>query len=192
MKAFTLIETIMVIVIFSLLMGAVSGFIVWGYRLQGYSWRQSQAIEEARKGIEVMAREIRSARYGEDGSYVIWDTQDYQFGFFSDIDRDGEIERVRYFLDGTTLKKGVVEPVGIPAVYPSSTEEIHTISTYVRNLPPIFRYFDKQGNELPPPARRKDTKMMELFLVINVDPNRPPQNFELKTRVQLRNLKKEY
>ena len=192
MKAFTLIETMVVIVIFSLLMGAISGFIVWGYRIQSYSWDQSQAIEEARKGIEVMVREIRSARYGEDGAYVIWNTQDYQFGFFSDVDRDGEIEKVRYFLDGTTLKKGVIEPVGIPATYPSSTEKIHTISTYVRNLPPIFRYFDKLGNELPSPARRKDTKMMELFLVINVNPNRPPQNFEIQSRVQLRNLKKEY
>ena len=192
MKAFTLAETIIVILIFTLLMGMISSFVILGYRTQSYTWQQSQAIEEARKGIETMVREIRSARYGEDGAYVIWETQDYEFGFFSDVDRDGDIEKVRYFLDGENLKKGVVEPVGIPAAYPTTTEKIFTISQYVRNSPPIFRYFDKTGNELSPPARKKDTKMMEVFLVINVDPNRPPQNFELESKAQIRNLKKEY
>jgi prepilin-type N-terminal cleavage/methylation domain-containing protein len=191
-KAFTLVETLVVIFIFTLAMGAVSGFIVLGYRTQSYTWEQSQAIYEARKGIETMVREIRTAQNGEDGAYVLWQTENYQFGFYSDVDRDGQIEKVRYFLEGTNFKKGVIEPVGIPVTYPTSSEEFFIISQYVTSTLPFFRYFDGEGEELSIPARKKDTKMMEVNLVINVDPNRPSQNFALKSRAQIRNLKREF
>jgi len=318
MKSFTLIETIVTIAIFTLIFGAVAGFIVMAYRIHDYTWQQSIAIGEARRGIEAMVKEIREARAGEDGSYPIEHAGDKEFIFYSDIDNNGKTERVRYFLgtvnsgsqikqcqtsvrggtcsvafsnflkgkltsaqvkvsvdgdfgsrreyaeifadgtkigeicktgcsdcpgtwQGTTifdvknqasdnsisfladatfrvdplcphsmkakfefswtetlpgfeheLKKGVIKPVGDPITYPLGQEEVSILSSYVRNLPPIFRYFDGKGNELIDlPARLKDTKVMEVYLVINVDPNRPPQDFELKSAVQLRNLKKE-
>ena len=197
MRGFTLIETIVVIVIFTLALGTVFGLIVMAYRVQGYTWQQSQAIKEARKGVEIMVKEIREARTGEDGSYTINKTEDKEFGFYSDIDRDLDIEKVRYFiegdpdsLEGALFKKGVINPVGIPATYPTSSEIVTTLAKYIRNSPPIFRYFDENGNELPSPARRKDTTLMQVYLIINVDKNRPPQNFELKSEVQIRNLKR--
>jgi len=197
MRGFTLIETIVVIVIFTLALGTVFGLIVMAYRVQGYTWQQSQAIEEARRGVETMVKEIREARTGEDGSYTINKTEDKEFGFYSDIDRDLDIEKVRYFiegdpdsLEGALFKKGVINPVGIPATYPTSSEVVTTLAKYIRNSPPIFRYFDENGNELPSPARRKDTTLMQVYLIINVDRNRAPQNFELKSDVQIRNLKR--
>ncbi len=197
MRGFTLIETIVVIVIFTLAIGAVFSLIVMAYRVQGYTWQQSQAIEEARKGIEIMVKEIREARTGEDGSYTIDKTEDKEFGFYSDIDRDLDIEKVRYFiegdpdsLEGALFKKGVINPVGIPATYPTSSEVVTTLAKYLRNAPPIFRYFDENGNELPSPARRKDSTLMQVYLIINVDKDRSPQNFELKSEVQIRNLKR--
>jgi len=183
MRGFTLIETIVVIVIFTLALGTVFGLIVMAYRVQGYTWQQSQAIEEARRGVETMVKEIREARTGEDGSYTINKTEDK--------------EKVRYFiegdpdsLEGALFKKGVINPVGIPATYPTSSEVVTTLAKYIRNSPPIFRYFDENGNELPSPARRKDTTLMQVYLIINVDRNRAPQNFELKSDVQIRNLKR--
>jgi len=320
-KGFTLIETLVTIIIFGLLMGVVSGFIVMLYRTQSYTWQQSIAIDEARKGIETMVREIRGARTGDDGSYPIVLAEDKEFIFYSDIDNDGKTERVRYFLgtvnsgsqtqecqtsvkggscsvnfsnflkgtltsaqvkisvdgdfgqnkeyadiyaDGNYLgqicktgcydcsgtwqgtqtfdvknfasdnnisfladatsdvdpqcphsmkakfefswtedlggiahefKKGVINPVTGPGgkiSYPSDQEEITILSSYIRNTPPIFHYFDQNGNELLDlPARLKDTKAMEVYLVVNVNPNRPPQDFELRSAVQLRNLKDE-
>lgn len=188
-RGFTLIETIVTIFIFTLSMGAISGLIMMLYRTHDYTWEQSQAIEEARRGIETMVKEIREAMPGEDGSYIIASTTDFQFSFYSDIGRDLSIERVRYFVEGTNFKKGVIKPVGIPAVYPTSTEEISILSQYIRNAPSIFRYFDENNQELPSPSRRKDTKLMQLYLVINVDPIRPPHDFILSSKVQIRNLK---
>jgi hypothetical protein len=59
----------------------------------------------------------------------------------------------------------------------------------VINQPPIFRYFDGNNQELPAPSRLKDTKLMKVYLVINVDPNKPPVDFVLESNVQIRNLK---
>jgi len=189
-KGFTLIETLVAIAVFVLAMGAVTGFIVTAYRTQSYTWQQSQTIGEARRGVETMVKEIREARFGDDGSYIIEKADDHEFIFYSDIDKDAATERVRYFVEGKDFKKGVVEPIGFPIAYPQETEKISILSQYVRNQPPIFRYFDGDQQELlPTPARLKDTKLMRVYLVINVDPNRPPQDFELTSDVQLRNLK---
>ena len=98
MKGFTLIETLVTIAVFALIMGAVSGLIIMVYRTHGYTFQQSVAIGEARKGIETMVKEIREARSGEDDSYPIVIAADKEFIFYSDIDKDGEVERVRYFL----------------------------------------------------------------------------------------------
>jgi len=318
MKSFTLIETLVAIAVFTLAMGAVSGFIFMGYQTQSYAWEQSMAINEAKKGIETMVKEIRESKDGDDGSYPIVVAGDKEFVFYSDIDKDGKTERVRYFLgtvnsetqiqecqtslkggscsvnfsnflegsltssqtkvsvdgdlgqskeyveifaDGQKLgeicktgctdcpgawqgtatfnvayfsadnsisfladassdvdptcphsmklrvefsftedlsglshefKRGVIKPVGEPPTYPSSEEQITTLTAFVRNTPPIFEYFDQNGNKISDyPARLKDTKVMKVYLVVNVNPNRPPNEFGLESFVQLRNLKEE-
>jgi len=97
-KSFTLIETIVTVFIFSLLMTVVSSLIVALYRTHSYQWQQSIAIDEARRGIETMTREIKEAKQGDNGSYPIEKADDKEFIFYSDIDNDGKTERVRYFL----------------------------------------------------------------------------------------------
>ncbi len=181
----------MTIVIFTMIMGVISAFIVMGYRTQSYTWQQSLAIDEARKGIETMVKEIREARPGDDGSYILQKADNYEFIFYSDIDKDAATERVRYFIQGTDFKKGVINPsTSSPIIYPLDKEEIFTLSQYARNQPPIFHYYDGDGNEITQlPARLKDTKLMKVYLVINVNPNRPPQDFILESAVQIRNLK---
>jgi len=188
-KGFNLIESLITIGIFILGLGAVTGSIFGLYQTYYYSFQQMQAIEEARNGVEIMIKQTREAKQGDDGAYVIEKADDYEFIFYSDIDKDNETERVRYFIDGSDFKKGVIEPLGAPPKYIVDSEKISILSKYVRNLPPIFHYFDGAGNELPAPARLKDTKTMRINLVVNVDPNRLPGNFTLESDVQLRNLK---
>ncbi len=95
-------------------------------------------------------------------------------------------------IQGTELKKGVIKPVGSPPSYPLDQEEISVITSFVRNSPPIFEYFDQNGEKITSyPARLTETKLMKVFLVVNVDPNRPPTEFQLESYVQIRNLKSE-
>lgn len=195
LAGFTLIESIVTIAIFLVLILVVTNFIYMLYRTQGYTFEQSQAINEARKGIETMVKEIREAQMAENGAYVIEGVDDYEFIFYSDINKDLSIEKVRYFIDGTDFKKGVTEPTPVnqlsdlPAKYLPEDEQISVLSHFVRNSPPVFHYYDGNGNELPAPARKKDTKLMKVFLVINVNPSRAPDDFVLESEVQIRNIK---
>ena len=181
-KGFTLIESLVTIAIFILVLGGLFELVLGGYKAYHYTFQQAQAVSESRNGIEIMIKEIREARPGDDGSYIIEKADDYEFIFYSDIDKDGDTERVRYFNDGSDFKKGVIEPSGSPPVYitdpadPDYSEKISILSKYVRNQSPIFHYFNGDMEELSPPARLKDTKLMRVYLVVNVDPNKPPQD----------------
>jgi len=189
-SGFTLIETIIMIVVFVIIIVALFSGIVRGLNAYRYSYEQAYAVDEARRGIEVMIKEIKNARPGDDGSYPLKKVNDFEFIFFADIDSDNQVEQVRYYLEGTDFKKGVINPSGSPIGYLSQNEEITVLSKYVRNPPPVFRYFNGNGDELIESAvRLSDTKMMRVTLVINIDPNRPPVEFRLESDIQLRNLK---
>ncbi len=187
-EGFTLLETLIVITIFALALGAITSFIIMTYQVHDFIWHQAIAVGEARTGIETMVKEIRNAQPGDDGSHIIERADDFEFIFYSNIDDDKDVERVRYFLKGTTFKRGVINPIGWPIEYPLVQEQIFTLSQYVRNLTPIFRYFDSEGNELATPARLRDTKLMKVSLLINVDPYRVPHDFHLASKVYVRNL----
>jgi hypothetical protein len=196
-KGFSLIETITTVFIFTLSLGLLSAFIINIYRAYGYNFEQIQAINESRKGIEMMVKEIREAKYGDDGSYPLKEAGDFQFIFYSDIDQDIVTERVRYFLEGSNFKKGIIEPSGDPPQYVLANETITLISANVRNsVPgPIFTYYngdwpnDTINNPLPTLTRLTETKLMHVYLKININPNRPPDDFELESDAQVRNLK---
>ncbi len=196
-RGFSLIEGLLTVALFGLIMVSLSGFILAGYRAYSYNFEQTAAISEARRGIEIMVKEIREAKTGDDGSYALVQAGDLSFAFYSDIDRDTATERVRYFLDGTNFKKGVVKPSGDPPQYNLTSETISVLSQYVRNTAPdpIFTYYngswpsDTINNPLPTLTRLSETKLMHLRLKINVDPNRPPNDFVLESDAQVRNLK---
>jgi prepilin-type N-terminal cleavage/methylation domain-containing protein len=195
-KGFSLLEVLVTIAIFSLVALALNGFILGAYRAYYYNFKQIAAINEARRGIDIMIKEIRELKTGDDGSYAIAQAGDQQFIFYSDIDRDGVTEKVRYFLNNTDLSKGVIKPTGDPPFYDGANETISVISQYVQNnTGPIFTYYngdwpgDTTHNPLPTLTRLSDTKLMHVDLIINTEPSRPPGNFELQSDAQIRNLK---
>ena len=184
---FTIIETLVTIVIFSIAMGIIVGFIVYSYRVHYYAWEQSQAVGEAQKAVETMIKEIREAKPGEDGSYIIEKAENFDVIFYSDIDQDLETERVRYYVQGADLIKEITNPEGFPPQYSLESTEVY-LSRCVQNVPPIFRYYDENGEELAAPARKKDTKMIKLYLEVNVNPSRLPSSFVLENFIRFRNL----
>jgi len=194
---FSLIEALVTIFIFALIIISLNSFILSGYRAYYYNFQQTAAINEARRGIETMIKEIREAKTGDDGAYPLIEAGDSEFIFYSNIDSDSATERVRYFLDGTNLKKGVTKPTGDPPQYNTANETISVLSQYVRNgtSTPIFTYYngnwptDTVNNPLPTFTRLSDTKLMDVKVKINVDPNRPPNDFILESDTQIRNLK---
>ncbi len=197
-KGLTLIEILLALSIMVVLIIAWQSFILRSYRGISFGREQLSAIRSAQKGITIMTREIREASTAEDGSYPLEKADDNEIIFYSDIDEDQYVERVRYFVENNTLKKGTVEPSGSPFTYNPDNETITTIAQFIRNntsTEPIFTYYngdyplDNTNNPLPTPSRLIDTKLIHIFVKINVDPKRSPKDFVLESDVQLRNLK---
>jgi len=97
-KGFTLIETIVAIFVIGVITTALFSIIPTLYETDRYAVQQTSAVDEARRGMKIMLRELREMRAGQDGSYMIESASDTEIVFYSDIDQDEKTERVRYFL----------------------------------------------------------------------------------------------
>lgn len=192
----TLLEVIFYLGIFMLATFIITAFITRSYTTLRFGNELNMAIRSAQKGIDTMVKEIREAKTGDNGAYALVYAGDQEFIFYSDINEDSATERVRYFLQGTDFIKGVIEPTGDPISYPIENEATTTISQYVQNsTDPIFYYYngdwpgDTKNNPLPTPSRLVETKLMRVYLKINVHPEVQPADFELESYSQIRNLK---
>ena len=192
---YSLLEVMMTLGIFLIVVFGLSAFISQNYRATLFADEQSEAIQQARRGVEQMVKEIREALPAENGAYPIELANDQTLIFYSDLDADELVERVRYTLEGTNLVKGVTEPEGFPPAY-TTPEETTILSRYVQNgSEPIFFYLngnyptDTEDNPLQTPAPVNQIRLVRVFLEINVDPSRAPENFALISNSQLRNLK---
>lgn len=320
-RGFTIIEALTAVAVFSLLMAAAGGLVAIVYKIHDFAFEQTVAADEARRGADIMIREIRQARYGDNGAYPIEKAADKELIFYADIDGDDTTERVRYFLgtvnsgqitkecqsfsqggscsadiggflsgnlksaqvkvytegyygtssryaeffidgvkignlcqgnclqcaaawqgaetydvtaaaadgalhftlDGTNsvqpkcqwvdpdhsikarfemsfveeipgagneLRRGVIEPSGVPAAYPAGQEEMQIITKYIRSDPPIFAYYDQNGDKITDnPSILRDTKMVCLDVTVNVTPYRAPNDYYLKQCTSIRNIK---
>jgi len=195
-KGISLIETVVMIGVFALIMIAISAFVLSSYKSYSYNFNQAAAITEARKGTEVMVKEIREARTGEDGSYPLAEANDFQLFFYSDIDKDDVLELIHYWLDGTNFKKGVIEP-DENEEYLEANETIVTLSQYVRNgSTAVFTYYNASypinmtNNPLPyEQVNIDDIRLIDIYLEVNVDLTRAPNSYILHSMAQIRTLK---
>lgn len=192
-KGFTLVEVIVVTSIFTLISLALSVIIGNLYKTNAYTLEQAYEVNHARRGIERTVRDIREMTYGEDGAYPLVTMGTGTISFYSDIDRDESVELVRYELSDTTLFKYVYNATGTPLTYDTDTpDETYTISEYIRNTTQAtstFRYFLGDGQSSASTTRTTDIRYIEIQAIVNVDPNRNPGEFSLRSSAAPRNLK---
>jgi hypothetical protein len=148
---------------------------------------------DARKAFRAAAKEVRAANYAENGSYPVAVATTTSFAFYSDIDSDGETERVRYFISGDDLRRGVIEPSGSPATY-TGTETLTTLASDVDNAgAPVFEYFDASydgtGSPLASPPTLSDIRLVRITVIIDKNGDRTPEPQTYSTQLVLRNLK---
>lgn len=190
---FSLVETILVVAISTFVFLAMVSAINFFYRTNDYSVQQAAAITSARRGVENMVRDIREASYSNNGAYPVFEMSTSSFTFFSDIDRDETVEQVRYFLDDTDFKLTTTKPSGDPPSYTTGTENTQIISDNVRNNTqnePIFRYFNAAGQEMTDLEKREEVAFVRVEVIVNVDPNRKPENLTLRSSATMRNVHK--
>lgn len=192
-RGFTLIETVVVIALFSILSLAIFESIALFYKYHGYTVAQSYQVDHARRGIDELVRDLREMTFADDGTFPLVHMEDTRIGFYSDIDRDDSVEYVTYILSSTTLEKQIFNATGSPPTYSTTSPDIElTISEYVQNDVqniPIFVYYDVNGIPATATTTATDVRYVQLNIIVNIDPIRDPNEFMLRSSAALRNLK---
>lgn len=192
-RGLSLIEITIGMGIMSVLM---IGAITFAARLTEFPETTVAAIEQeqsTRTALEQMVDTLRRMTPSETGTYPIESATDSSIAFYVNIDSDNARERVRYFIDGTELKRGMIEPADNPAVYDINQETRATIARDVRIPSPLFTYYDGTyaGVEQPllPPIPTQNIRYIGIAVTINENPAKPPAAFTLHSGVTPRALK---
>ncbi len=143
--------------------------------------------------------QLRGTQQADNGDYPIESANQFSIIFYCDIDDDGVVEKVHYFLDDANdqLKVGISNPIaGNPVTYPAVDSTVAVVASYVvnDNADPVFYYYNKNypgdtvNNPLATPANVGDIEMIRVHLYVNINPVHAPDNINIESFVDLRNL----
>lgn len=151
--------------IFIILFFVSSDFIIRGFKSILFGYEQDSAVQNAKRITNEIIGEVRESAQSDRGDYLLDTVEEQNFSFFSDIDSDEYIEKIRYFLDSDILKKGVIEPIGDPLEYLDENEMISEIAEYINNqAEPIFTYYDTNNNLIANPLANKNSiRLIRVF-----------------------------
>ncbi|MBI3627596.1 MAG: hypothetical protein HY220_02525 [Candidatus Sungbacteria bacterium] len=151
------------------------------------------AQNEVRKTVDVMVEELRTMATSDSGAYPIEAAATSSLTFYSSIDNTPSKERVRYFLQGSTLEKGVIQATGTPPTYPAASEVVTPlVNLIVNGTTSIFSYYDGSyggtSSPLTLPVIISSVRYIKLSVIVD-DNNRSPNPIMVTSSVTLRNLK---
>lgn len=159
-----------------------------------YAQKSLVAESDAKSALTKMIKELREATPAVTGAYPLELASTTELIFYGDVDNDNISERVRYFLDGRALKRGLINPTGQPPSYQPETEVVATLANDMVNQL-VFSYYDRSydstasSSPLASPAAIQNIRLIKVELLIDADPNRSPIPLYLTSQVMLRNLK---
>lgn len=191
MRGFTLAEMLVVIAVSTIVAGTLMSVIVSFYRNNAYVFEAAVAVDSARKGIGFAVQDLREATYGDDGSYPIESAATSSVTFYSDVDADGGVERVRIYIYDEVLYRVVTNATNSPPTYSGQTGATTTIVSYVRNgtTTPLFTYVDSEGTALPQQGTDvSEIAAVTVTLMVDVNPTRAPSVLTFSNTATLRNL----
>jgi len=193
---FTILEIAVVMAILGTVFVGLATSMAYFFQSYTFSYEEYQAIGIAQSTLTRMVRDIRESTTGENGAWPLINASDNSFSFYSDVTGDGKTDLVRYFLDGTDLKRGVIEPSGSPVTYPVTNEKITIVASYVaNNTMPLFTYYngnwpgDTVNNPLILANRTVQSRYITVHVKIDTKPSTQTGGYELTSGVEIRSLK---
>jgi prepilin-type N-terminal cleavage/methylation domain-containing protein len=169
-RGFTLVELIVGIAIFTIL---ALGIIVLVSNILTSSSQQSGLLADSDQGRKLAFRimgEVRNGSVSSTGAYTLDTASDQQLIFYSNVDGGVDIERIRYYLSGGSLYRGVVKPTGSPLAYNLGSETSSVVQKNVANgAIPLFYYYNDSYDGtsdifLTQPVNVTDVRMVKLNL----------------------------
>lgn len=190
----SVIELMIVAAVFTFMAGGLYRFLAQSNTHNRIVGAALSAQDEARKVLKPLIAEIRNARNSATGTYPIEAASDTSLTIYTNIDSDPQTERVRYFLDGTTLMKGVTQPSGDPLAYPLATEILAPVIHWIDNdTTPLFTYYDRNysGTQAPmtSPMYIADIRLVKVYARINPLGSLAPSETIMTTQTNIRSLK---
>ena len=195
-KGFTLIEVVISVSIFAVLFFVATNMMVSVFQNPQNEITSIDNIDQAKGVASTFVNELRAASVGNDGSYDLNQTADNQIIFYSNLGCAGTVvNRIRYYLSGNTLYKGVTIPTGSPLSYNLSSEIVTPVITALSNgSAPAFYYYDGtyngSGNTLSQPVNISQVRYVQINLLVkNQISNNDKSVFPITAGSTIRNLK---
>ena len=189
-RGVTFIETLVWISVFTISMLAITTSLLSFYRANTYTLEQADAVTFAQRALEQTVRTIREGAYSSQGAFPIVSIAANNFVFYADVDTDAFIELVHYYISGTNLMRGILDPTGNPPDY-IGAETTAIIASYVRNAAQgisTFRYYDELGSEITNYTNWTSVRFVSVNLAVNVNVATLPNQLTLSSSATIRNL----
>lgn len=186
-KGMTMTEVVITIGIFSIILVAINQLFIKSWKNYNFTMNINKASIAANRGSSAIIDVLRKVKDGANGGYPIISANKSDLKIYSDIDKDGVVEKVHYYLSGTDLMVGVSNPSGFPLNYPTSDSETKLIVKDIVNnsSQPLFYYYNNQNNTITSPvANLIDVRMIEINLFVA----RKEGNLNIESYASLRNL----
>ena len=189
-RGMTFIEVLVWISVFTIAMLAIVSTLLSFYKTNTYTIEQADAVTYAQRALEQIVRTIREGAYSSQGAFPIVSLAANDFVFYADVDSDALIERVHYYISGTNLMRGILDPTGDPPDY-VGIETASVIAEYVRNTAQgisLFRYYDEIGSEITNYTNWTAVRFVTVNLAVNVNVAALPNQLTLSSSAAIRNL----
>ena len=196
-KGMTLVEMMVAIGILTVVMGGFSLVFIRSLRTNAFTIEEGTTSLFTSRAVDAIVNELRKVKQGDDGGFPIVSATAFDLKVYVNADDDDKTERVHYFLDGDVLKRGVSNPIeGTPVTYPANDEVISIVATYVVNdaSEPLFSFYNKNypgdttNNPLTGTVMPGDVRLIRVWVRMNIDPIKAPDNINIESFAELRNL----
>jgi len=195
----TLLELLIAISVALIAMEGFTYLFIKTWDTNKFVLEEGMASAAASRATNKIVIQLRAVQQADNGDYPIESADDFDLVFYCDVDDDGVVERVHYYLDQANdqLNMGVSNPIaGNPVTYPNSDDEVTVVTSYVVNESdnPIFYYYndnypgDTVNNPLSTPTNVGNIQMIRVHLFVNINPVHAPDNINIESFVDLRNL----
>ena len=195
-NGFTLVETLIAITL--LLIGTAATVLLFSKIMQSkaYSLEMGRSAFVVSRSIGDLTQYLRRTRQSDAGSYPIVSASNNDLVFYSDYNKDETTERLHVYLSSNSIYIEVCRPnTDFPVKYVNCETPVkiadHIVNTSSDHM---FSYYNKDypadtaHNPVATPADVSEVRLIKIFLKINIDPNRAPDNIQQETFVELRNL----
>jgi len=193
-RGMTLIELLVAIAITLLLLPVIYLSIQALYDTHATTLARAFAVVEATDAMQEIVRDVRGAVFAENGALPLVDIATSSLTLYADADLDGTVERVRYFLDGTVLWRGIIEPTSTSS-YPEANESVDELASGMRNAAnstSVFHYYSATSSEITSMSQVLDVRRVEIFLQVEGRFGQQQHTIELRSSASIRNLKDQY